>query len=82
VTPTGFGTGRVPSLRVAIRRMLRQLYRGIPLPSLPVSKKHLSFDDRNRQICTRYHAGDTLEEIACDFALSHQRVHQIIQRWG
>jgi hypothetical protein len=62
--------------------VLRQLYRGIPLPSLPLSKKHLSFDERNRQICVRYQAGDTLEEIACDFALSPQRVHQIIQRWG
>jgi hypothetical protein len=81
VSATGYGTGRVPSLRVAIWRVLSQLYRGSPLPPLPVSKKHLSFDERNRQICIRYEAGDTLEEFACDYALSHQRVHQIIQRW-
>jgi hypothetical protein len=82
LTPTaGFGTAPVPSLSSSLR-VRRQLYRGISLPSLPVSKKHLSFDERNRQICLCYQAGDTLDKFACDFALSHRRVHQIIQRRG
>jgi DNA-directed RNA polymerase sigma subunit (sigma70/sigma32) len=71
----------VPSLNSAIRRVLDLLYTGIPLPEKPVTEKHVSLDERNRLICTRYAADETLEEIARDLGLSHQRAHQIIHRW-
>jgi hypothetical protein len=61
--------------------VLKQHYKGIPLPAAPVTNKHISQDARNQLICIRYQSGETLEEIACDFGLSHQRVHQIVQRW-
>jgi DNA-binding NarL/FixJ family response regulator len=49
----------------------------IPLPETPVTDKHVSLSERNRQICVRYAAGETLEEIAREFDISHQ----IIRRW-
>jgi DNA-directed RNA polymerase specialized sigma subunit len=61
--------------------VLELLYWGIHLPETPVTDKHVSLDERNRQICARYSAGDTLEAIAQDCGLSHQRVHQIIYHW-
>ena len=81
MTLTGFGTACVPSLNTAILRVLDQLYFGIPLPLQPISEKHLSRSERNTQICERYSHGQTLEAIAQDFNLSHQRVHEIIHRW-
>ena len=48
---------------------------------MPVTNKHVSLDERNTEICTRYAAGETLEAIAQDLGVSHQRVHQIIRRW-
>ena len=35
---------------------------------------------RNRQIVDRYAAGGTLAEVATEFGISRQRVHQIISR--
>jgi DNA-binding NarL/FixJ family response regulator len=81
LTLTGVGAAPVPSLNAAIHWLLEQLYVGIPLPETPVTDKHVSLSERNRQICARYAAGATLEEIAHDLGLSHQRVHQIIHRW-
>jgi DNA-binding NarL/FixJ family response regulator len=81
LTPTGVGATPVPSLNVAIHWLLDRLYEGIPLPETPVTDKHVPLSERNRQICERYAAGETLEDIARDLDLSHQRVHQIIQRW-
>jgi hypothetical protein len=78
---TGFGTPCVPSLNTAIRRVLDLLYDGIPLPKSPVTEKHIPLSERNRLICGPYAAGETLEEIADDLSISHQRVHEIIQRW-
>jgi hypothetical protein len=77
----GYGTPPLPSLNTAIWRVLKQHYQGIPLPTLPVTNKHISQAARNQLICSRYISGATLEQIARDFGLSHQRVHQIIQRW-
>jgi DNA-binding NarL/FixJ family response regulator len=81
LTPTGVGAAPVPSLNAAIHWLLERLYWGILLPESPVTGKHVSLSERNRQICTRYAGGATLEEIARDLGLSHQRVHQIIHRW-
>jgi hypothetical protein len=52
---------------------------GIPLPQSPVTNKQSPLTERNRLIGTRYAAGETLQAIAQDLGLSHQRVHQIIQ---
>jgi hypothetical protein len=65
----------------AIHWLLEQLYWDIPLPETPVTDKHVPLSERNDHICARYAAGETLEVIARDLDLSHQRVHQIIQRW-
>jgi hypothetical protein len=81
LTPTGVGAAPVPSLNAAIHWLLDRLYKGIPLPETPVTDKHVSLSERNRYICARYAVGETLEDIARDLDLSHQRVHQIIQRW-
>jgi len=82
VTPTGVGAAPLPSLNSAIQHVIDLLYWNIPLAEVPLIDKHMSLSERNRQICERYSAGETLEEIAQDFGLSHQRVHQIIRRWA
>jgi hypothetical protein len=81
VTPTGVGTAPLPSLNFAIQHVLELLYSNIPLPEVPLTDKHVSLSERNQQICERYVAGETLEEIAQSIGLSHQRVHQILRRW-
>jgi DNA-binding NarL/FixJ family response regulator len=80
--PTGVGAAPVPSLNTAVRWLLDRLYEGIPLPETPVTDKLVSLSERDRHICARYAAGETLEDIAHELGLSHQRVHQIIRRWG
>jgi DNA-directed RNA polymerase specialized sigma subunit len=52
-----------------------------PPAQTPVIEKYVPLDERNRLICARYAAGETLQAIAQDLGLSHQRVHQIIHRW-
>jgi len=54
---------------------------GMPLPQSPLTDKHVSRSKRNQCICERYAAGETLTDIAADFDITIQRVHQIIQRW-
>ena len=67
---TGVGAASLPSLNAAIQRVLDLLYYDIPLPQMPVTDKHVSLDERNRQICAYYTAGETLEVLAEAFALS------------
>jgi DNA-binding NarL/FixJ family response regulator len=81
MTPTGVGTAPLPSLNSAIQHVLELLYWNAPFPEVPLTNKHISLSERNQQICERYVAGETLEEIAQGLGLSHQRVHQIIRRW-
>mgnify|MGYP002403098336 CR=1 FL=1 len=81
MTLTGFNITRLPSINDAIERVIEQLYAEIPLPSHPITEKHLSKSERNAEICERYWGGETLDEIAEDYQLSHQRVHEIILRW-
>jgi DNA-directed RNA polymerase specialized sigma subunit len=61
---------------------LQRLYAFQDLPDSPITHKHISKTERNQRIITLYRRGDTLEEIAAAFGISHQRVHQIIQRWA
>jgi DNA-binding NarL/FixJ family response regulator len=81
MTPTGVGTAPLASLNSAIQCVRYLLYWNIPLPEVPLTDKHISLSGRNRQICERCMAGETLEEIARDLGLSHQRVHQSVRRW-
>ena len=81
MTLTGFNITRLPSINSAIERVIEQLYAGIPLPTQPIIVKHLSKSERNAEICDRYSEGETLEELADEFGLSHQRVHEIVLRW-
>lgn len=81
VTPTGLNTNAVPPLRVAIQRVLELLYQDTPHSSIPITHKHHALTQRNAAICARHTAGDTLNEIAEQFGISIQRVHQIIKRW-
>jgi len=81
LTLTGFNITRLPSINTAIERVIEQLYAGIPQPLQPVSVKHLSKSERNAEICERFAEGETLEELAEDYGLSHQRVHEIVLRW-
>jgi hypothetical protein len=80
--PTGVGAAPLPSLNSAILHVLELLYWDIPLPETPLTGRHASLSERNQQNCERYADGVTLEEIAQDFGLSHQRIHQIIRRWA
>jgi hypothetical protein len=81
MTPTGVGTVPLPSLTIAVVRLLERLYWDIPLPGMPITEKHIPKAERNDLICERYRAGETLVDIATIFRLSVQRVHQIIRRW-
>jgi hypothetical protein len=38
MTPTGYGTPPLPSLNIAIWRVLKQHYKGIPIPATPINK--------------------------------------------
>jgi len=81
MTMTGFNITRLPSINAAIECVIEQLYAGIPLSFQPITEKHISKAERNAEICQRYEEGETLEEIAEGFGLSHQRIHEIIHRW-
>lgn len=70
----GFDITRLPSINAAIERVIEQLCAGIPLPSQPITEKHLSKAGRNTEICERYSEGATIEELAEAYDLSHQRI--------
>ena len=36
---------------------------------------------RNKEICEQYKAGKTLRELAAEYKISFQRIHQIIQAY-
>jgi hypothetical protein len=76
--PTGFGAAPVPSLNIAIQRVLNLLYPGIPLPEKPITVKHVAKPHRNAAIRARYAAGKILKELAAEYGILYQRIHQII----
>ena len=82
LTPVGV-TG-LHDLEKAVAAILQRLYafQGQHSPQTPVTQKHIPKSRRNQQIIERYERGDSLQEIAAQFGVSHQRVHQIIQRWS
>src|SRR5258708_1175817 len=61
----------------AIRRILYRLYEGIPLSSTVQPYKTQKRSERNTEIRRRYAAGETLVDLANEYSLSKQRIHQI-----
>jgi len=70
------------NLEKAVAAILQRLYAFQNPPESPLTHKHISKSERNQQIIEKYRNGSTLEELAAEFGISHQRVHQIIQRWS
>jgi hypothetical protein len=46
------------------------------------SRLPLDIEARNREICARYAAGETLAAIGCFFQISGERVRKILKRFG
>jgi len=61
----------------AVRRVLNRLYDGIPLPSTLQPNKTQKQSDRNAEIRRRYADGESLLDLANEYGLSKQRIHQI-----
>jgi hypothetical protein len=76
--PTGLGGSSVPDLAVAVQLVLDLLYQ-TPPSTTPV-KHVITQPARNTEIRNRYASGETLEDLAIEFDLSPQRIHQIINR--
>jgi len=54
------------------------LYKDTPLPQEPISHKTPKKSERNQVIRERYNNGETIADIARDYKLSEQRIHQIV----
>jgi hypothetical protein len=78
VTPTGVGSVPLPFFARAVLRLLERLYRGRLLPTAPISRKHIANTDRNTLIRKRYEDGETVSDLARIYAISPQRVWQIV----
>ena len=61
----------------AVRCVLYRLYEGIPLPSTLQPNKTPKQSDRNAEIRRRYADGESLLDLANEYGLSKQRIHQI-----
>jgi Mor family transcriptional regulator len=54
-------------------------YKGQPLPTEPQSRKTPKKAERNRQIQAQYAEGIPVPQLAKEYGISEQRVHQILQ---
>ena len=61
--------------------ILRLLYRNEPLPTKPVCDIAPLKEDRNREIYTRYMAGERAIDLAKEFGISVRRVNRLIRRY-
>ncbi|MEO1164431.1 MAG: sigma factor-like helix-turn-helix DNA-binding protein [Chloroflexota bacterium] len=65
----------------AVEIILNACYFDIPLPSAPQKNKHVRHKfARNQLIIAQYADGASLSEIADEFGISEQRVHQILRK--
>jgi Mor family transcriptional regulator len=64
------------TLEQATNRVLQQLYRGFSLSKAPVSRRR---NERNAEIRARYVAGMSVPELAQQYGISEQRIHQILR---
>lgn len=67
---------------VAASRLIDCFYDGIPVSSTPISFTRVVKADCNQTILQQFRDGYTLEQIADEFDISVQRVHEIIRWWG
>ncbi len=67
-------------LRHAARRMILEMYVGIPLPQRPVTRITPTQCERNEEIRLRHQQGETLLSLAEVFGVSENRVWQIVHR--
>ena len=54
------------------------IYDHAPLPAIPIHNGTMPKKQRNSQIIARHLAGASLVELAADYSISEQRVHQIV----
>lgn len=77
---TGFHDTSFPfSLASAVSFILRLLYINSTLPTSPITRHIVAKQDRNQEIRERYASGETLAELAKDYGISEQRVHEIVR---
>ena len=77
---TGFHSTSFPfSLAGAVGFILDLLYINSPLPSSPITRRIVAKRYRNQEIRERYALGETLAEIAEDYGISEQRIHEIVR---
>lgn len=76
---TSFDLMGVQHLGDFCRYLTCLLYKAIPLPVKPVTNGTITKSARNQQIIKRHKAGETLGELALEFGISEQRVHQIVR---
>ncbi len=74
----GVSTHIIPSLKGSVYRLLRILYSGKGVNSIPVGYAKQEQVGRNQAMFDRHKWGDTSAEIARDFGISIFRVHQIV----
>jgi len=77
VPPRGFQHPACLTLAEAVYRVLDRLYDGIPLPSTLQPNKTPKQSERNAEIRIRYAAGESLLDLANEYGLSKQRIHQV-----
>lgn len=75
---TSFDLMGVQRLGDFCRYLTCMLYKSVPLPAKPVTNGTSAKSARNQQIIERHKAGETLVELASEFNISEQRVHQIV----
>jgi hypothetical protein len=77
VAPAGFQPTVCLTLSQAVQRVLERFYEGFPLPSTLQHNKDPKQSDRNADIRRRYANGESLLDLANEYGLSKQRIHQI-----
>ncbi|MBZ0304659.1 MAG: Hin recombinase [Anaerolineae bacterium] len=55
------------------------LYKDHPAPNYPVTDLNPPKSQRNEEIRHRYAAGETVPDLAREYGISEQRIHQILQ---
>ena len=62
----------------AVQRVLARLYQGIPLPLTLQPNRTQKQSNRNANIYRRHASGESLVDLASEYGISKQRIHQIV----
>ncbi len=76
--PRGLYGPSFPKAEKAMFKIVWYLYWGTTPPHQPLFDGTLPKLDRNKEIITRYTAGETIPELAEVFGISRARIHQIL----